>query len=315
MIEALLTIEGGKQLPLSLMGNTTLLETNAGTSLSGAMTAVYNDNLYVAGGLPAGGSTGNNIFRRYDLIKRTWHTLANLPIQCRAGSLLVSSGKIYLFGGYTINSTTYSNNLYVYDPLQNTWTFLSSSPNAGRGWFSGAVSRNKLYYFGGWNGTQLRLAEVYDTTTNQWNNITQLPETRHGHVSVGVGGAIYIFAGLTSGGGITNNNMYLYDPNSNNYTTIGNGTPPSVRCYSTILPYRSKLYIFGGYADGNGSDSRDDCWYLDLTDRYWHQLPLTGDVIGKRGVFASGIWQNELHILFGQSSGTGTNYTDHYIIT
>lgn len=312
MFELLLSSAIGKTYP-PLTGNVTLLESNAGPSLSGGMSVIHRDYLYVAGGTITGVATAT--FKRYNLIEKQWENLANLLNVRAAGSLLAVNNKLYLFGGYTTTSSTYDISIHEYDIATNKWRSLANSPNLGRAWFSSAVVGTRLYYFGGWNGTQLRIAECFDTVTNTFFNIQQMPETRHGHCSVGANGEIYIFAGLTNGGATVNNSMYIYNIGEQIYRSVSLGQRPPVRCYSGMVTGFNKVYIFGGYTDGNGTDSLNDCWSMGIGVHEWTKLTLSGDPLTKRAVYSYGLWNNEFHILFGQGSAGGNNRTDHLMIT
>ena len=286
-------------------------------AVNAAMACVHGNNLYFAGGINS--STTFTTFRRFNLLTRTWTSLAVLPKPLEGGVLSAIGDNIYLFGGAVMSGgaiTSYSADLYKYDIANNSWVLLSTSPLGGRRLFPGGVIGNKLYYFGGWNGTQLARVESYDVTTNTWTTLPNLPGIRHGHCAVSDGQKIYIFAGLTNGGGSVMNDVLVFDP-SVSQTAVAlavTGTLPTVRCYSGVCVDKGILYIYGGFSDGNGGGTRNDASYLDLTTKVWQKLNLTGYAAAGRAAPAYTYWNGEFHLLGGVTANAASRFTEHIYI-
>lgn len=308
MFEQLLT---NLEIIKRISGNVSLLNDNYGVSTSGSFAAVNGNGLYTGGGRQASG-TGINSFKRYDLVSKEWTNCANLPVVLTGAIMLSHGTKLYVFGGTTTTSTTYVATLYEYDTTTDTWRTLASSPNGARVWHSGAISNGKLYFFGGYNGSQRSASDTYDIATNTWTTIAPLAVTRHGHCSVAVDGIIYIFGGLTNAGGNTNNDIIAYSIANNTYTNISTSlSKPPVRCYSSIITAWGRLYVFGGYTDGNGSSARADLWEFNIVTSTWRQVILKGDTLTSRAGFSYGSWNGEFHILNGRGTGSTLFRTDH----
>ncbi|WDS62040.1 galactose oxidase [Pseudomonas phage D6] len=297
-----------------LWGNVAQLSGNIGTSVGSSDATVYGDNLYYAGGR-TGAGVAQNTFRRFDLISRQWFTLANLPVATAGMRILAWDNKVYMFGGTTTSSTTYTDMLYVYDIATDTWSSLGSAPGGARVYHTGDVVDGKLYFFGGWRGAQLATAEVYDIATNTWSYLTSLPGIRHGLMCTAMNGRVYIFGGLSNGGSTTNQDIFYYSIADNNYVTLSPGTKPPVRAYSAMVNIYNRIYVYGGYVDGNGTASRNDLWEYNPSSNVWVQIPLTGFAIAARGAFGYAVWEGELHILSGRGIAAGQYQTDHLVIT
>jgi len=289
---------------------------------SGAMAIGCNGGIYLGGGRLQDGSGGAiSTFRRFDLTTRQWVNLANLPNGRSGGTLSYWNGKIYLFSGNTVNSSTYTKELHAYDIATDTWTSLTPTPNLGRTYHGAVVYQGEIYFFGGWNGTQatpqLRLADVYTISNNTWRVIAQLPESRHGHAIAISGTGVYIFGGLTNGGSKTNNDIIRYTIGDNVYNGfVAPATQPAIRCYSCLLPAYGKFYVFGGYTDGNATDSLADFWEYIPGLNSWRNLTLTGDTLTKRGGFASAVENGEFHFFngLGKAGDASMVRTDHLYI-
>ena len=75
------------------------------------------------------------------------------------------------------------------DPSKG-WTQLASMPTA-RSENAAAVVEHMIYVPGGFGGEQT--LEAYDTTTDTWKVLANLPEARHHLMSASYAGKVYIF--------------------------------------------------------------------------------------------------------------------------
>jgi len=286
------------------------------TGVNGAMACVHNDDLFLAGG--ANGTVTLTSFRKFNLLTRKWTDLALLPRGLEGGVLSVVGGNIYLFGGgVMVNGaiSTYNANLYKYDIENNVWSTLSASPLGGRRLFTGEAIGRVLYYFGGWNGAEISRVESFNLDTGAWTTLPNLPGIRHGNYCATDGSKIYIFGGLTDGGGTSNNDVLVFDPSvSTSVTTLVTTlAKPPVRSYSMLYVEENNLYVYGGYENGNGTAVRNDFWVLNLATKEWKQIPLSGTPIDGRGSSAYTYWKGELHVIGGYNPTRG-RITDHIYI-
>ena len=132
---------------------------------------------------------GSSIVDVYDPTSG-WSTAASLPSTLdgsAAKAAVTIDGKIYVIDGSSMG---------IYDPLTNSWSDGPSLWNY-RTYFSSAVINGKIYVVGGQTGPYGNDVEVYDPTTNIWDQ-------RYGHFPVNsieshsssvVDGKMYIFGG------------------------------------------------------------------------------------------------------------------------
>ena len=213
-------------------------------------------------------------------VENTWTNKAPIP-QADGGHVRATTvnGKIYVIGG-SIN--------YEYDPTTDNWAEKTPMPTP-RHWFGIAVYQNKIYTIGGsagWtqeNGTIYSSAnEVYDPSTDTWENKTSMPTTREEVDASIVNGKIHLLATDThdvydiatdswatktampfpytayaASSTAFNDMIYLigwnltqiYDPNSDSWS-LGASPPTSVSnvavCATTGVMAPKRIYVFGG---------------------------------------------------------------------
>ena len=105
------------------------------------------------------------------------------------------NNKIYVFGGREHN--TFKSDLWEYDITTDAWKMLSTGPSARYG-HDAAVSYERLYVFGGDDGSYRNDLWEYDPQTDTWK---QLPPATLGRVHSGlaeVQSKLYFFGGYVS---------------------------------------------------------------------------------------------------------------------
>src|SRR3954468_17334817 len=177
---------------------------------STAAVGVFNDKIYIAGGLNAG-----NQAEVFDPQTNTWTPIAsmNMPRHHCAGGFI--NGKFYVAAGrgWPASETAFE----VYDPQTNSWSTLPPMPT-GRSGVAAAVVHDELYVFGG-EGTQgvYPPVEVYNPTTNSWRRIQDMRDPRHGIWASAIGSRVYII-----GGGLAPN--YLPSGSNTMFNVTSKGT-------------------------------------------------------------------------------------------
>ena len=197
------------------------------------------------------------------------------------------NGKLYLFGGRVNTSNTTStqtelNDLWEFDPATNNWTWLK-----------------------GYNGTTIpNSAGSYGTIGV--SSSTNLPPGRDGAMKWTLNNKFYLMGGYGMG---TLNDLWEYDPSTNNWTWIkGPNIPYQVGNYGTVgveaatnIPgarYSSassvvngKFYLFGGAIGSSGFFS--DLWSYNPITNNWTFIKggttasAAGGVYGTLGIAAS----------------------------
>ena len=174
--------------------------------------AISLDGVVYVVGCKISDTNSNRIFA-YDSISQTWSEKSNMPTARHAASLVVLDGKIWAMGGWTGQpSNVPTNKVEVYDPISNTW---SNGPalDIAKAWTSAWVVDGKIYVAGGndnqggnYRSEVLRL----DTGTNQWVQVSTLPEPKAYAGYAQVEGMIFQISGSTANG-VHSNKVFAAD--------------------------------------------------------------------------------------------------------
>ena len=100
------------------------------------------------------------------------------PVPRRAAGSAQRNDNIYVFGGCIDPANqgipqSYTGELYYYNYDFNSWTQLASMPNPRE--TRGEIVGNKLYVVGGYNGDVSNRIDVYNISTNEWENQFVMP--------------------------------------------------------------------------------------------------------------------------------------------
>lgn len=182
-------------------------------------------------------------------VEDSWTILEPMPTARKGFGVAVVEGKIYVIGGSTANGTCGINQMY--NPATNTWTTKAPMPVA-RTRFGISVFQNKIYIFGGLLENNdyesfTAITQVYDTTSNTWENRSSMPTPRSDLCVNTVNDKIYLIGGLYRAlypNYSTSNVTELYDPETDEWATKAS-IPQSVAKYASAA-VDNKIYIFGG---------------------------------------------------------------------
>ena len=178
----------------------------------------------------------------------TWITGAtsDFSTYMGAGAGYVQNDTAYAFQ-IAGNTTPAGNNLLSrYNTISNTWTSLAPLPVTNVV-FGAAVAQNKLYVFGGSDGTNYRSTiYVYDIATNAWSlSPVSIPVARGWARAIAYQDSlIYLVGGLASSGGSGDSLVYLFNVNNN---TIRQATVTPLSVFGGGLAiYNNKIVSIGG---------------------------------------------------------------------
>ena len=209
-----------------------------------------------------------------DVSEDSWVSLEPLPTIRRDLGVAVVNGKIYAIGGRTDGARLSTNE--EYDPVTGTWTTKTPMPTP-RSDFGIAVVENKIYCIGGitdfdWSGhgkgILTTVNEVYDPSTDTWENKTSMPTERQRPLANAVNGKIYLMGGFqyrdlppprtTIQLGVNE----VYDPETDSWTTK---TPlPSTPYGPASTRLNNKIYLISGFQSNLTQiyDAESDTWSL-----------------------------------------------------
>jgi Domain of Unknown Function (DUF1080)/Kelch motif len=180
----------------------------------GAGAVVFDDKIYIAGGIKLGHTSGTtNYFDSYDLKTGKWEALTDAPHIRDHFPAIVANAKMYCIGGRNtsvhhpeefsafFNATI--SEIDYYDFLERKWYTLKEPlpvPTAAGGLVK---MDNNLLYIGG-EGIQNQAynqSQCLDLSTGKWSQLAPLNTGRHGSGAVLYDNTIYFAAGSPNKGG------------------------------------------------------------------------------------------------------------------
>ena len=261
------------------------------------------------------------------------------------------NNKIYIFGGnkdsILFHDEMYLNYLYEFNTTTCNLAKIDLIPidsdesnvPSGRKDHSMVAIGSNIYIFGGYNGTNTYLGDLYkiDTTNSNSTKIdlmpiyeyeSNVPSVRKEHSMVAIGSNIYIFGGYTYNVGgrddlykIETNDTNVY--NSTKITLIPideyESNIPTLRTQHSMVAIGSNIYIFGGYNGYNYdsvlADYNNDLYKIEINDTTTFnstKITLTGignDIPEKRANHYMVIVDNYIYILLGYNRYYDSRFT------
>lgn len=162
--------------------------------------ATYQGRLYLAGGFHTGATV--RWFDSYDPVTNTWTALPDLPEPRDHVSAAVVNGRFYVIGGRTYGPGLRGEN-DAFNFASGTWTTGLAPLPTRRAGAATAVFGAEIAVIGGeGGGATFSTNQAYNTTTNTWRSLPNMPTARHGIQAAMDQGTAYIAdGGLTQGGG------------------------------------------------------------------------------------------------------------------
>lgn len=223
--------------------------------------------------------------------------VAQLP-EARAWMPAVElNGKVYVIGGLDMN-TNATNKMFVYDPATNTWDDTKAPMSIPRNGHTANSVGGKIYVIGGFESAQgnaVNHMEAYDPNTDTWETLRTLPQKTGAHASAVVNGKIYIVGGEPSEppGGITYDNTFVYDPQTDSWTELA--PMPEASCWYTASAANGKVYTFGGVNNSTKLITNEIYEYDPVTDAWQEMVAMKMD----RMVAGACTIDNEIFIATG----------------
>ncbi|KXS97974.1 hypothetical protein AC578_3123 [Pseudocercospora eumusae] len=180
-----------------------------GTARGACAVGVHGNTIYLAGGMTYlnltqdGAQDCLTTVTAYDTSTDRWTRLPDLPAPRQHVGGAVVGDTFYVLGGRTTGQLEIQDSLYALDlrDPKAEWKVLPSMPTA-RGGLACAAVRRSIYCMGGEGNTNspqgiFSEVEAFDTRTNMWTKLQEMPTPRHGWGVAAVNDTIY-----SPGGGL-----------------------------------------------------------------------------------------------------------------
>lgn len=166
-----------------------------------------------------------------------------------SGSIYLKN-KLYVFGGY--NSLNKVNDkVFVYECEDDTWKVIKYLPNGFPQSHCSICTdhRRYIYLAGGQIGAQCAPAVTsvigYDTISNNWFTLPELPEKRYAGTMQLIDGSLYFVGGAKENRHTPASNLWVLDiEKDKNWTELPSCPLPAMHRGS--LSINGNLYVFGG---------------------------------------------------------------------
>ncbi|MET0231126.1 MAG: hypothetical protein ABW186_09370 [Rhodanobacteraceae bacterium] len=227
------------------------------------------------GGIPVivtvGGSLGTNAgdpqvvttdTRIYDPVGDSLQTLANDPwpgnadAQTLPGGAAVYENKLFVFGGFDVNIGM-TDTIWQFDPAAaegSRWTEMTATLPVPTGYIPTATSNGLIYLLGGstWDDQNLTIVDsdqslVYDPDADTLTPVATIPRaTAETRAVTAPDGTIWVLGGgrIDPNPG---NEVDVYDPVSDTWTTAPSFVNPRRNFAADIDPATGNIWAVGGY--------------------------------------------------------------------
>lgn len=280
--------------------DTWVQKANMPTGRSYAVASVVNNKIYVIGG----DISPYNQVEEYDPATDTWSARAVMPTGRYNATAEAYNNRIYVMGGYPkapydqvqeynpatniwapkatmptgrygLYSGVYNSQIYAigggasvietFDPAGDAWTKIDSNLQTARAYHTATLYNNKVYVFGGYNGSYLSSAEGLAFPANSWSPLAAMPVARRYHAAVELNGLIYLIGGHNAGG--TLGSVDVYDPATDAYSAAA---PLQVARQSHAACVKGgKIYVFGGNTSGSTASALNSVEEYDPATNQW----------------------------------------------
>jgi N-acetylneuraminic acid mutarotase len=175
--------------------------------------AVYNERIYVIGGITNGHVDGTQRwFDEFDPRTGTWRALGDAPHARDHVQATVAGDRLYVFGGRRTSQATgqvlelTEKHGDVYDFVQGAWLDTSDALNlpTERAGHMAIAWADQIFVAGGESATQVAAhseVDVFDATSGRWLSHPALQRGRHGTGFAIADGYLYTAAGCGNRGG------------------------------------------------------------------------------------------------------------------
>ena len=132
----------------------------------------------------------------YDPFRNEWFGLPNMSTRRVGAASIELNGLIYVIGGYCLHPDKPLSSCEVFNPRTGVWSFTSEMKHARFGHAISAVSNRYLFVVGGdCRRTLVTAIERYDSLTDTWEVVCQLPTPVAGGRMLERAGTLFLVGG------------------------------------------------------------------------------------------------------------------------
>lgn len=176
---------------------------------------------------------------------------------------VVHKDKMYVFGGFEEHNHRFSQETYAFDFNTRKWHQINTEgePPQHRDFHTACVLEGKMYIFGGrsdemgqFHSSQDKYCDelmCLDLSNHHWTEIKtngQAPCGRRSHSVWSHNNRMYLFGGYQSTNDIHFNDLYEFNPNSNEWHLVNptGQLGPSPRRRQCTIMVGNRVFVFGG---------------------------------------------------------------------
>lgn len=168
--------------------------------------------------------------------------LPALPDSLRSIGMTEVSGVLYVMGGL-LKGNQYSKSVYKLNEEQNKWSRLVDMPLEREGAIVSIGS--KIYAISGYNGKLLTRIQVFDTQSEHWEQLKELPYGLSAYSAVTDGEFIYIFGDYAK-----MDQIHRYEPQTGDLYRLDIRMTP--RRHTAAVLVDNMAYVIGGNQTSSG---------------------------------------------------------------
>uniref|UniRef100_A0A1B6L363 Kelch-like protein diablo n=1 Tax=Graphocephala atropunctata TaxID=36148 RepID=A0A1B6L363_9HEMI len=151
-------------------------------------------------------------------------------------------GHIFAVGGLTKNGDSLST-VEVFDPIVGRWQ-MAEAMSMLRSRVGVAVMKNRLYAFGGYNGSErLSTVEVFDPDKRVWRQVSPMNCKRSAVGAAALNDRLYVCGGYDGVSSL--NTVECYQPETDTWTTIT--SMQKHRSAGGVIGFEGFVYALGGH--------------------------------------------------------------------
>ena len=186
----------------------------------------------------------------YDPFRSEWVQLPNMSTRRVGAASVELNGLLYVVGGYCLHPDKPLASCEAFDPRTGRWMQVADMKQARFGHAIAAVGDRFLYVVGGdCRRTLVTAIERYDSLTDMWEVVAQLPTPVAGGRMLESGGLLYLVGGDVGSQPLSfTNKVRVFDPNTLNWETLPVTLERGRSACAVCWAGENEIAVIGGYA-------------------------------------------------------------------